>query len=223
MSLANPFASRRVGTQQTESLRHIIKVCGITCEEDARIAVDAGANALGFNFYPNSPRYVAPECAAQIIERVPGDYVKVGVLVADGGVGRRTGVLPHKVKLDVLQIYGEIDLPGDYRIWRAVAAGAALPPEGTFEALLLDSYTPHHGGSGKPFDWALVKAIQHRILIAGGLDASNVAEAVRVARPWGVDACSRLESKPGKKDAVRVRDFVKAALSALTVSQEIAS
>lgn len=193
----------------------IVKVCGITCEDDARVAIDSGANALGFNFYPKSPRYIAPERASDIIERVPGDYLKVGVFVIGDGV------LPHKIKLDVLQLYGEIDLPGNYRIWRALTAGVELPAENTFEALLLDSFTPHYGGSGKPFDWALAKSLSHRILIAGGLDASNVAEAIRIARPWGVDACSRLESQPGKKDAARVREFVRAALAALQVSEEI--
>lgn len=194
----------------------IVKVCGITCEEDARVAIDAGANALGFNFYPKSPRYIEPERAARIIERVPGDYLKVGVFVAGKSAA------PHEINLDVLQLYGEIDVPGDYRIWRAVAAGAARPPEGRFEALLLDTFTPDFGGSGKSFDWKLARVSSHRVLIAGGLDASNVAEAVRTARPWGVDACSRLESKPGKKDATRVREFVRAALAALRVSEEIA-
>ncbi len=195
----------------------IVKVCGITCEEDARIAVDAGANALGFNFYPKSPRYIEPEHAAQIIERVPGDYLKVGVLV----IGK--SAVPH-IKLDILQLHGdlnEFEIPRERRIWRAIAAGAELPAENTFEALLLDSFTPHYGGSGKSFDWILAKSLPHRILIAGGLDGSNVAEAVRVARPWGVDACSRLESQPGKKDAARVRGFVRAALAALQASEEI--
>lgn len=196
----------------------IVKVCGITCEEDARVAIDAGANALGFNLYPKSPRYITSERVEQIIERVPGEYLKVGVLV----VGE--GTLPNKTKLDVLQLHGNVngfDIPRDYRIWRAVRADAELLPEGEFEALVLDSFTPHYGGSGKSFDWTLARALPHRVLIAGGLDGSNVAEAVRVARPWGVDACSLLESAPGKKDAARVRDFVRAALAALQVSEEI--
>ncbi|HEY7304824.1 MAG TPA: phosphoribosylanthranilate isomerase [Bryobacteraceae bacterium] len=196
----------------------IVKVCGITCEEDARVAVEAGANALGFNFYPKSPRYVTPEHAAQIIERVPGEYLRVGVFVG------RTGILAHKTKLDVLQLYGEIDsidVPREYRIWRALAASAAVRPDGEFEALLLDSFTPQHGGSGRPFDWTLAKDLPHRIIIAGGLDAANVAQAVETARPWGVDACSKLESAPGKKDPKRVGDFVRAALAALRVSEEM--
>jgi phosphoribosylanthranilate isomerase len=197
----------------------IVKVCGITCEEDARIAVEAGANALGFNLYPKSPRYIEPDRAAAIIERVPGDYLKVGVLVVPRLVNLPT------ISLDVLQLHGRMNgfnVPDGYRIWRAVAAGTELPAEGQFEALLLDSATPQFGGSGKSFDWTLAKRVPHRILIAGGLDASNVAEAVRICRPWGVDACSRLESKPGKKDPTRVREFVRAALAALQVSEGIA-
>ena len=204
-----------------EGLPHrIVKICGITCEDDARVAVDAGANALGFNFYPKSPRYVTPERASEIIERVPGDYLRVGVFVVE----RAFSVAD--ASLDVLQLHGDVNgfnVPRDYRVWRAVTAAAELPAENAFEALLLDSFTPHYGGSGKSFDWTLAKSLPHRILIAGGLDALNVAEAVRIARPWGVDACSRLESAPGKKDAARVRDFVRAALEALQVSEEIPS
>lgn len=197
----------------------IIKICGITCEEDARAATDAGANALGFNFYSKSPRYIAPPRAAEIVERVPGDYLKVGVLVA------REGFSPCPVKLDVLQLHGNLngfEIPRDCRIWRAVAAGAELPPESAFEAVLLDSSTPQYGGSGESFDWTMARGLPHRILIAGGLDPSNVAEAVRIARPWGVDACSRLESKPGKKDVTRVGEFIRAALAALRLAEEIA-
>jgi phosphoribosylanthranilate isomerase len=196
----------------------IVKVCGITCEEDARVAVEAGANALGFNFYPKSPRYITPERAAQLIERVPGEYLRVGVFV--GG----TGIPAHKTKLDVLQLCGEIDsidVPREHRIWRALAANAAVRPGGEFEALLLDSFTPQYGGSGRPFDWSLAKNLPQRIIIAGGLDAANVAQAVETARPWGVDACSKLESAPGKKDPKRVRDFVHAALAAFRVSEEM--
>jgi phosphoribosylanthranilate isomerase len=202
----------------------IVKVCGITCEEDARVAVEAGANALGFNFYTKSPRYVEPERAAQITERVTGDYLKVGVFVVERAFSLPRWLSSERL-LDVLQLHGHMNgfsAPPDYRIWRAITAGSELPPENAFEALLLDSFTHHYGGSGKSFDWTLAKQVPHRILIAGGLDASNVAEAVRIARPWGVDACSRLESKPGKKDPTRVREFVRAALAALQVSEEIA-
>jgi hypothetical protein len=82
------------------------------------------------------------------------------------------------------------------------------------EAYLLDTPTPHHGGSGKTFDWSLAASFPHRVIIAGGLDAANVVKAIRIASPWGVDACSRLESAPGKKDPQKVRAFVRAAFAA---------
>jgi phosphoribosylanthranilate isomerase len=202
----------------------LVKICGITSEEDARVSIEAGANALGFNFYPKSPRFITAERATQIIERVPGDYLKVGVFVASEGTASLAGFPPYAAKLDVIQLHGEISgiqLPGGYRIWRAIAASAPAPA-GEFEALLLDSLTPRYGGSGKAFDWNLARGRSQRVILAGGLHAGNVAEAVRTAHPWGVDACSRLESSPGKKNPKRVRDFVQAALAALQISEAIA-
>lgn len=202
----------------------IVKICGITCEEDARAAVDAGANALGFNFYAKSPRYIAPERAAQIIGRVPGDYLKVGIFVV-GGAAFQSAVSPFLGTLDVFQLYGEInspDLPKDCRIWRALPAGGTPHSDQAFEAVLLDSFTPGYGGSGRTFDWRLARNFSQRVIIAGGLDGSNVAEAIQVAHPWGVDACSRLELAPGRKDAKRVQEFVRAALDALRTCKEIA-
>jgi len=202
----------------------IVKICGITCEEDARAAVEAGANALGFNFYPRSPRYIAPERAGQIMERVPGDYLKVGIFVGSGA-GSQSAASRLPGMLDVLQLYGEIellDLPADCRIWRALPAGGTPPSDQAFEAVLLDSFTPEYGGSGRTFDWQLARNFWPRVIVAGGLDGSNVAEAIRVARPWGVDACSRLEFAPGRKDPKRIQQFVHAALDALRVSEEIA-
>jgi len=194
----------------------IVKICGITNEEDARIAIQAGANALGFNFYPKSPRCIAPERARQIAAAVPGDYLKVGVFVKPSV--KRLLQVASEVPLDVVQLHGDsVGLPSSptLRVWRALAATAAPPPAYPgIEAYLLDSPTPRHGGSGETFDWSLAARFPHRAIIAGGLDASNVAEAIRVASPWGVDSCSRIESAPGKKDAQRVRDFICAAFAA---------
>ncbi|HEX3685068.1 MAG TPA: phosphoribosylanthranilate isomerase [Bryobacteraceae bacterium] len=194
----------------------IVKICGITNEEDARIAIQAGANAVGFNFYPRSPRYIAPERARQIAAATPGDYLKVGVFVKPSV--KRLLQVASQVPLDVVQLHGDsVALPSSrtLRVWRALPATAAPPPAYSgIEAYLLDSPTPHHGGSGETFDWSLAARFPHRAIIAGGLDASNVAEAIRITSPWGVDSCSRLESAPGKKDAQRVRDFICAAFAA---------
>ncbi|HTU46419.1 MAG TPA: phosphoribosylanthranilate isomerase [Bryobacteraceae bacterium] len=194
----------------------IVKICGITNEEDARVAVGAGANALGFNFWPKSPRFITPERAREIAAATPGDYLRVGIFVKASE--RELLRVASKVPLDVVQLHGDtVAIPRSQgmRVWRALAATAAPPPAYLgIEAYLLDAPAPHHGGSGKTFDWSLAARFPHRAIIAGGLDATNVAEAIRAASPWGVDACSRLESSPGKKDPQRVRDFIRAAFCA---------
>lgn len=167
----------------------IIKVCGITNEEDALQAIEAGANALGFNFYPKSPRFVQPQAW---MWKLP--VLKVGIFVGEAQA------LPG---LDVLQIYGD-GAPESVRVWKAVRPGAN---RSAAEAYVLDISE----GTGKTFDWSLAADATDKIIIAGGLDVSNVVEAIRIARPWGVDSCSRLEVSPGKKDPVKVREFVAAA------------
>lgn len=186
----------------------IIKICGITNEEDARVAVEAGANALGFNFYPGSPRYIPPEQAREIIETVSGASLKVGVFV------NSTDEIAAEVPLDVLQLHGSCAGYPSRRTWRAIRPGDC-PQDSGAEAYLMDTGGEQFGGSGKTFDWNVAAGMPFRVIIAGGLDHTNVGEAIRIAQPWGVDACSRLESSPGKKDPRRVRDFVKAALAAI--------
>ena len=192
----------------------IIKICGITNEEDARVAVDAGANALGFNFYTQSPRYVTPERASEIAKNVQGTFLKVGVFV------NSVGKLADEIALDVLQLHGNCPNYPHRRVWRAIRAGER-PDDPEVEAYLMDTPAESFGGSGKTFDWKLAGDSPFRVIVAGGLDATNVAEAIRTAQPWGVDACSRLESSPGRKDPQRVRDFVAAALSASRNLQEV--
>ena len=191
----------------------IVKICGITNETDARVAIESGANALGFNFWPETPRYIAPERASEIAESTGRACLRVGVFVdASESEVRR---IAARVPLDIVQLHGNCALTGCYRLWRAIPASDAVPAEdGRIEAWLLDS-AARHGGSGRTFDWKLAARFPHRAILAGGLDGSNVAEAVKIACPWGVDACSRLESAPGKKDAQKVRAFVQAALAAL--------
>jgi phosphoribosylanthranilate isomerase len=192
----------------------LVKVCGITSEYDLETSLEAGANAIGFNFYPKSPRFLSAERARQIVRSVRGDYLKVGVFVnpTEEELMETASLAP----LDVLQLHGEPPQPaGAVRVWRSAQPGVdreTLDPH--VEAWLLDTPTPQYGGSGQPFDWSLAAGFPRRAIIAGGLDSSNVASAIRVARPWGVDACSRLESAPGKKDPARIQLFVAAALAA---------
>jgi len=184
----------------------IIKVCGITRREDALAAVEAGASALGFIFYRLSPRYVTVERAAELGADLA--VLKVGVFV-DEAPETIAGVM-RTARLDIAQIYGGT-APLGARVWRAFR-GPDTPPLGDAEAVLLDS--PQ---TGVPFDWRVARGVAERVIIAGGLDALNVGEAIRIAEPWGVDASSRLESSPGIKDHARVRGFVQAALAACEV------
>jgi phosphoribosylanthranilate isomerase len=191
----------------------VIKICGITNQDDARHAIEHGANALGFNFYPKSPRYITPERAHEIVSAVVGSYRKVGIFV-----NPTLDELRHAgqtVPLDTLQLHGIVpEFPSGYRIWRAVPADA-LPEESDprIEAYLIDTPSENYGGSGKTFDWSLAADFPHRKILAGGLNDSNVTEAIRACSPWGVDACSLLEAHPGKKDEELVRNFLRAILA----------
>lgn len=198
----------------------IVKICGITNEEDARLAIEAGANALGFNFYPKSPRYLTPQRARQISAAVPGAYLRVGVFVNPSE--NELTEISRGVPLDVVQLHGDgcPDSLPQFRVWRSIAPGASAHSPDT-EAYLLDTPSPEFGGSGQTFDWTLAAGHSSRVLLAGGLDAANVAEAIRTVQPWGVDACSRLESSAGKKNAQKVRDFVAAALTSQSRSPAV--
>lgn len=190
----------------------LIKICGITEEQDGRAALDAGANALGFNFYRQSPRYLALDRSRRLIESLKGDYLRVGVFVnpTEAELEDAMAAMP----LDVIQLHGKhcASPPKGVRVWRSLVLPAAVPAADLTEAFLLDAPSPQFGGSGRTFDWSLAAAFPYRAILAGGLDALNVAAAIRTARPWGVDACSSLESTPGRKDASRVRAFIQAAL-----------
>lgn len=193
----------------------IIKICGVTNEDDARMAVDAGANALGFNFYAKSPRNITVDRAREIISAVDGKYLRVGVFVnpSEDELVQAAADL----RLDVVQLHGDhcpFSLAKPFRIWRSISP-AGVQNDSEAEAYLLDAPSDAFGGSGKTFDWSLAKQHTGRIILAGGLDGSNVRQAIEIAQPWGVDACSRLESTPGKKSARKVREFVRAAQVAI--------
>lgn len=190
----------------------MVKICGITNLDDALAAVEGGATALGFNFWPRSARYVSPDDAHHIIRELPSTVWKVGVFVDEerGAVAD----IARAVRLDVVQLHGREtarEFPDSLRVWKAVrvakdfdpAALAAYPAE----AVLLDG--PENGVA---FDWKIGARSPKKVIIAGGLDATNVRQAIEQAHPWGVDACSRLESAPGRKDQDRMARFLEAAL-----------
>ncbi|HXG32302.1 MAG TPA: phosphoribosylanthranilate isomerase [Bryobacteraceae bacterium] len=198
----------------------IVKICGITNLDDALAAAEAGVSALGFNFYPRSPRYIAPQAAQRILECLPAGIWRVGVFVNE----RAESVVEtaRQIGLDVVQLHGDEPpeaLPTGLRVWKAFRVGPAFDTSqlGRYavEACLLDAAgAGDFGGSGRTFDWTILPPVSQRIILAGGLDAANVAAAIRVARPWGVDACSRLESAPGRKDHRKIVEFVRAAREA---------
>jgi phosphoribosylanthranilate isomerase len=190
----------------------IVKICGITNAEDANAAVEGGATALGFNFYKGSPRYIEPERAGEIQTR--GGVRRVGVFVNERPA--RIAEIAQVAGLDVAQLHGDetpADYPAGVAIWKAarVKAGFDLKAleASPGEALLLDG-----PGSGLMFDWRVAAESRRRVILAGGLDGHNVAAAVAIAHPWGVDACSRIEFAPGKKDHIKMSEFLQAARAA---------
>jgi phosphoribosylanthranilate isomerase len=196
----------------------LVKICGITLVEDALAAIEGGASALGFNFYPKSPRYIPLLTAARIVERLPESAIRVGVFVNEPPEAVEAAM--QIAGLNVAQLHGDEPpsaAPRGIRFWKAFRVDERFHPElmdgYEAEAFLLDGPAETlYGGSGRNFDWERARGLGRRIILAGGLDAGNVRAAIEAARPWGVDACSRLESEPGRKDHVKMKEFLKAAL-----------
>ena len=187
-----------------------VKICGITSEADAEAAASAGASAIGFVFAAGSPRRVTPEQAAAIPTT---GVLRAGVFVDEAPA--RVLEIARLCRLDIVQLHGAEpadSLPRGVRVWKAfrVANGfrSEMMDNYDVDAVLLDGAKP---GSGETFDWSRIAGVEKRIVLAGGLDATNVAEAIRVVRPWGVDASTKLERAPGVKDHDKVRRFVAAA------------
>ena len=237
-----------------------IKICGITNLEDALVAVEAGADALGFVFYEKSPRNVAPDLVRDIVSQLPDQIERVGVIV--NGLDDDLPGIVHTAGLTAMQCqmviagdgpesargaFGRDLFPARFQTFISLPtslllssedaiAGAAASfthlrtkppgevsfPEGMFETFFLDAGTATQpGGTGLPFDW--IKAIPIaegmrlgglKLVVAGGLTAENVAEAMRILHPWGVDVSSGVETRPGKKDPEKVRAFIKAVREA---------
>lgn len=199
-------------------MRARVKICGITRAQDAEAACAAGADAIGFNFYRPSPRFVPVDAAAAIRRSLPPFVTAVGLFVNAGG--DEVARIADAVGLDLLQFHGD-EPAGDCErtgmpYMKAVRVGADTDLRaiagryGSAAALLLD--TPDEklwGGTGQTFDWELVpRELGKPMVLAGGLTPANVADAVRRIRPWAVDVSGGVESAPGIKDAAKMRAFI---------------
>jgi phosphoribosylanthranilate isomerase len=210
----------------TPGARPWLKICGITCPDDARLAVDAGADALGLNFVPTSKRRIDEQTARAIADAVRGEVELVGI-VADETT-ERLQALAHSVGLDWLQLHGHEPPSALAHLAKAfkaigvesaadVARAAAYPGE----RLLVDAKAQGaSGGTGQRFDWTLVRelAASRRLIVAGGLTPDNVAAALTSVRPWGLDVASGVEraGEPRRKDPVLVARFIENARLAAT-------
>ena len=200
-----------------------VKVCGITNLEDALASVGEGADALGFNFYRRSPRYIEPARAREITGRLPGSVLCVGVFVNE-----ETPAAVERIATEsgvgAVQLHGDeseefcASLAG-LRVIKALRAGEGFAPERATEyyaaeSILLDSFSAKaRGGTGETFDWSIARRTRElvpRLYLAGGLTSENVAAAVAAVRPFAVDVCSGVESAAGRKDHARLRSFVAA-------------
>ncbi|MDE3179585.1 MAG: phosphoribosylanthranilate isomerase [Acidobacteriota bacterium] len=203
-----------------------VKICGTTLHEDASLAVELGAAAIGFNFYEPSPRYVEPENAAEIVAKIPPLVAAVGVF-ADETVGSRVASIARAASVSVIQLHGprfpkDLESLTGYRLIRAVPVGPDFDPATLqtlpLDAFLLDSLDPVRiGGTGKKIDWNLARSAAEMgktIILAGGLTPENVGEAIRRVRPFGVDVASGVESAPGIKDRRKLRAFFAAVAEA---------
>ena len=195
-----------------------VKICGNTSYDDAALAVDLGADAIGFIFYDRSPRHVAPSVAQDIIRRLPPFIVKVGIFVNEFDV-KVVRSIAEICGLNVIQLHGGeapeyCTLIPDWPVIKALRVGNDFDPKHVADfpvsAVLLDAYDAEtYGGTGRLFDWSLaVEAKQYaRIILAGGLHPENVGSAIKTVKPYGVDVCSGVESKPGQKDKTLMRSF----------------
>lgn len=204
----------------------LIKICGITNLEDALTALDAGAGALGFNFWRHSARYIEPTDARLIIDQLPASVLTVGVFVNEESphvlrqVARQAGVAALQLHGDESPEYCEA--LADHYVIKALAVGDHFDPERVLDykvkAIMLDAFDKkNRGGTGRTIDWSLAQRTRElvpRLFLAGGLSPENIASAIAAVAPYAVDACSALEITPGKKDPERVRSFIRAALSA---------
>ena len=197
-----------------------VKICGITNAADALAAIDAGANLLGFNFYARSPRHIDEAEAARIRRQLPNKIGAVGIFV--NAPPADVASVCASLKLDAAQLHGDESPEIVAEVARRLAVWKAFRVDPDFHLKALDEYreataflfdaahTGQYGGTGRTTDWDVARraALGRRIILAGGLNVENVAAAVRIVRPYAVDVASGVESKPGKKDHGRMREFI---------------
>lgn len=217
-----------------------VKICGLTNVDDAVVAAEAGADAIGLNFYPESPRYVAPEAARRIAEAVCGRVLRVGVMV--NPTEDEAIALVTQVDLDAVQLHGDEPAALAARVSRRVpmlkafrVSSAGLGPVldyleeyrqagGVIRPVLFDAFRPgQFGGSGETADWTAIRAYPSQqwhppFVLAGGLTPDNVATAIQTLAPMAVDTASGVEQSPGRKDPIRVARFVQQAKAAFVAA-----
>jgi phosphoribosylanthranilate isomerase len=218
MVAALPNVPRRPPLGPVPSRGVFVKICGITNEEDALLAVAMGADALSFVFAPGSRRQIRPDKVRDIIRRLPPETPTVGVFRDERP--ERLVEIVHQVGLSGAQLHGREPLSEvrwvrqrvDFVIQAFAAGDPALSAaaNGPADVILIDSPDP---GSGRLFDWKLAEGAPGgiRLMLAGGLSPDNVADAIQRVRPWGVDVSSGVEASPGRKDARKLRNFIQVA------------
>jgi len=201
----------------------LIKICGITSLDDAHAAVAAGADALGFNFYKPSPRYITPENARGIIDTLPDSILTVGVFVNEESP-ETVRAIADRSGIKAVQLHGE-ESPKYCRALNPVIKNFSVSTSFDIDqisayevdAIMLDTKDNRlHGGTGRVFDWSIAQQVSRifpKLFLAGGLSPENVREAIEMVQPYAVDACSSLEDKPGIKNHERMRIIVNAVRS----------
>ncbi len=215
-----------------------IKICGLSTPETLEAALAAGVEMIGLVFHPKSPRFVQPKEAAALAALARG-RAEIVALIVDRAIGEVTELV-EAVRPDWLQLHGR-ETPEAVRAIRAATGLRAIKAlgvadrhdlaafaayDGIADRILLDAKPPkdaaYPGGHGRAFDWSILAALDRAspFMLSGGLDPANVAQAIAMARPWGVDVSSGVERAPGVKDVERIRDFVVAARAAAAATKE---
>ena len=201
----------------------LIKICGITNLADAHAAVAAGADALGFNFYQPSPRYIAPESAREIINTLPASVLTVGVFVNEPSPDA-VRAIADRAGVKAVQLHGD-ESPDYCRALNSVIKNFSVSTDFDVDqicayevdAVMLDTKDNRlRGGTGRVFDWSIAQRVNQfvpKLFLAGGLTPENVSDAIAMVNPYAVDACSALEDKPGIKNHERMRVFISAVRS----------